>query len=272
MSEKDIIGRSKKAQTIESLKTDLKRIGVRGGMTVLVHSSMSSIGWICGGAVSFILALESILGNSGTLVMTAHSGDLSDPAQWVNPPVPENWWKTIKENMPPFDPDITPTRGIGQIPEVFRKQRGVLRSDHPQVSFCAWGRNAEYITGDHSLEYAHGEKSPLAKIYELDGHVLLVGVRHENNTSLHLAEIRADYPGKEEEIQGMPYMDNGKRTWKEARDIKSITDDFNDLGDAFLKEKKDVIMVSDIGQAGSQFFRQRELVDFAIRWMKNNRG
>jgi len=271
MSEKDVIESSKKPQTIKTLRYDMRKIGVKNGMTLIVHSSMSSMGWICGGAVSFILALEDILGESGTLVMTANSGDLSDPSQWVNPPVPKEWWNTIKENMPPFDPDFTPTLRIGQIPEVFRKQRGVLRSLHPQVSFCAWGRYARYITSNHSLEYAHGEKSPLAKIYELDGHVLLIGVKHENNTSLHLAEIRADYPGKEKEIQGMPYMHNGKRIWKEVRDIRSVTDDFNDLGGAFLKGKKDVIRTGNIGQADSQFFRQRDLVDFAIGWMENNR-
>jgi len=178
MSVEDVIERSKKPQTIKTLKSDMRKIGVKNGITLIVHSSMSSIGWICGGAVSFILALEDVLGESGTLVMTASSGDLSDPSQWVNPPVPEEWWNTIKENMPPFDPDLTPTRGVGKIPEVFRKQRGVLRSLHPQVSFCARGRHAEYITADHSLGYAHGENSPLAKIYELDGYVLTACRRH----------------------------------------------------------------------------------------------
>ena len=247
MSEKDVIEKSKRPNTIDSLKTDLKNIGIRKGMTLLVHSSMSSIGWICGGAVAFILALEGALGEQGTLVMPAHSGDLSDPAKWENPPVPEDWWGTIRETMPAFDPDLTPTRGVGKVAEVFRKQKGVLRSPHPQVSFAAWGKNAGYITSEHSLEYAFGEKSPLAKIYEVDGYVLLAGVGHENNTSLHLAEIRADYPGKQEEVYGFPFIFDGKRIWKQVRDIKSITDDFNDLGDAFLKQKKDTVKISNIG-------------------------
>jgi aminoglycoside 3-N-acetyltransferase len=272
MSEKEVIGKSKKPQTIETLKADLEKIGVKKGMILLVHSSLSSMGWISGGAVTFILTLEEVLGKQGTLVMPAHSGDLSDPAKWENPPVPKDWWNTIRETMPAFDPDLTPTRGVGKVAEVFRKQKGVLRSFHPQVSFSAWGKHAGYITSEHSLEFAFGEKSPLSKIYELDGYVLLVGAEHENNTSLHLAEIRADYKGKESETYGLPYTVGGKRIWKQVEDIKSITDDFNDLGKAFLSEKKDVISVSSIGQTKSQLFPQRELVDFAVKWMEKNRN
>ena len=106
MSEIEVINKSSKPQTINTLKADLGKIGVKKGMTLLVHSSMSSTGWISGGAVSFILALEEVLGEKGTLVMPAHSGDLSDPAKWENPPVPEDWWQTIRDTMPAFDPDL----------------------------------------------------------------------------------------------------------------------------------------------------------------------
>jgi aminoglycoside 3-N-acetyltransferase len=271
MSEKDVIDKSTKPQTISTLKHDLSQIGVRKGMTLLVHSSMSSIGWICGGAVSLILAIEEVIGEEGTLVMAAHSGDLSDPAKWENPPVPEDWWETIRQTMPAYDPDLTPTRGVGKVAEVFRKQKEVLRSAHPQVSFAALGKNAGHITGQHSLEYAFGEESPLAKIYELDGYVLLIGVNHKNNTSLHLAEVRADYPGKQEEEYGLPCISGGRRIWKKIKDIKSIDDDFNDIGDAFLRENKDKVKISEVGQAKSQLFRQRDLVDFAVKWMEKNR-
>lgn len=271
MSEKDTIKNSSGPRTISTLTEDLRNIGIKKGMTVLVHSSMSSIGWICGGAVSVIVAIEQIIGDEGTLIMPAHSGDLSDPAKWENPPVPEQWHGTIRKTMPVFYPDLTPTRGVGMIPEVFRKQEGVLRSNHPQVSFAARGRYAEYITGEHSLEYAFGEKSPLAKIYELDGHVLLVGVDYENNTSIHLAEYRADYGSKEEEVCGAPLMVSGERKWVGIKDIRSSTDDFEELGSAFMKEKKELIKISNIGQARSQLFRQRDLVDFAVSWMEANR-
>ncbi|MFC2145648.1 aminoglycoside N(3)-acetyltransferase [Actinomycetota bacterium] len=271
MSEKEIIEKSSKPQTIKTLVKDLKNIGVKEGMVLLVHSSLSSIGWVSGGAVGVILALEEVLGWEGTLIMPTHSGDLSDPAKWENPPVPIDWCEEIRKTMPVFHPDITPTRGVGVVPEVFRKQEGVIRSDHPQVSFAARGKHAEYITSNHSLEYAFWEKSPLGKIYELNGCILLIGVGHINNTSLHLAEYRADYPSKSEEASGLPLMVSGHREWVDITDIKSYTDDFEDIGSAFSRSKGISVEEGDIGQAKSQLFSQRKLVDFAVDWMEKNR-
>ena len=145
-------------------------------MVLLVHSSLSGMGWVCGGAVAVIIALQKALGKTGTLVMPTHSTDLSDPSQWENSSVPESWWQTIRQTMPPYDPDLTPTRSMGRIAETFRKQNGVLRSAHPQSSFCASGPQASYIIENHSLAFGMGEHSPLARIYDLHGFVLLLGV------------------------------------------------------------------------------------------------
>ena len=152
-----LVSETETPATVASLQADLRALGVTPGMVVLVHSSLSAMGWVCGGPVAVILALQKALGPDGTLVMPTHSGDLTEPSRWESPPVPESWWPVIREAMPAFDPDLTPTRAMGTIPETFRKQRGVLRSVHPHVSFSARGPRAEEITGNHSLANGLGE-------------------------------------------------------------------------------------------------------------------
>src|SRR5574341_1309017 len=102
MSEADAVNRAQTPATVGSLKVDLSALGVQREMTLLVHSSLSALGWVNGGPVAVIAALEQVLGDEGTLVMPTHSSDLSDPAQWKNPPVPDVWWDTIRDTMPAF--------------------------------------------------------------------------------------------------------------------------------------------------------------------------
>ena len=157
MPEGQVVQKTETLATVESLQADFEALGIEKGMVLLVHSSLSAIGWVCGGAVAVIIALQEVLGDTGTLVMPAHSTDLSDPSQWENPPVPESWWQIIRETMPAYDPDLTPTRSMGKIAETFRKQSGVLRSAHPQSSFCARGPQASDIINNHALAYGMGE-------------------------------------------------------------------------------------------------------------------
>ncbi|OGO21000.1 MAG: AAC(3) family N-acetyltransferase [Chloroflexi bacterium RBG_16_48_8] len=256
--------------TVESISHDLIQLGVKPGIVLLVHASMSSLGWVSGGSVAIILALENVLGPHGTLMMPTHSGDLSDPANWQNPPVPKGWWKTIRETMPPYDPNLTPTRMMGRIAETFRKQQGVLRSDHPQVSFAAWGAEAQRVTAGHELDFGLGEGSPLARIYDLDGWVLMLGVGYENNTSLHLAEGRSSFPEKKVITSGAPIFKDGQRDWVEIMDLYLDDSDFLELSERFEREKG-CVRRGKVAQAQCRLMPQRDLVDYAVQWMEKNR-
>ncbi len=272
MKEKNVIQKTgNQPLTKDSILNDLHKLGVKKGSVLIVHSSLSSLGWVCGGAIAVIYALEDALGERGTIVMPSHSGDLSDPKDWVNPPVPESWWQTIRNTMPAYDPRLTTTRGMGRIAETFRTKEDVLRSNHPQVSFSAKGLYARDITANHSLINSLGENSPLAKIYDLDGWVLLLGVGHDSNTSIHLAEYRWNKPNKKKIQSGAPIIENNKRIWKTFEDIDFNDDDFIDIGVDFSKEEGNRIIKGKVGCADALLFSQRAIVDFATNWMNKNR-
>lgn len=272
MNEKELIDRTgDRPITRERLQTDLMKLPIEPGCSLLVHSSLSSLGWVCGGARTLIQALQEVVRPWGTLLMPAHSGDLSDPAGWQHPPVPREWWETIRASMPVYNPEVTPTRGIGVVAELFRTFPEVVRSAHPQLSFSAWGEGALDIVEEHSLEYSLGEKSPLAKLYERDGYVLLLGAGYESNTSFHLAEYRADFPKKKEVDAGAPVVVDGHRRWKWFKDIDIDSEDFKHIGHDFEKKYSDEITVGKVGLAAAKLFRQRLCVDFAVHWMERHR-
>jgi len=263
--EKDTIDFNKlNPNTVASLKTDLKNIGLEKNMNIVVHSSLSKIGWVCGGPVAVIDALKEIITCEGTIVMPAHTGELSEPSYWENPPVPESWWNTIRDTMPAFDREFTPTRAMGSIAETFRVSRDTSRSSHPQCSFSAWGRYSSYICEDHSLDFPLGDRNPLSKLYELDGHILLLGVDFDRNTSLHLSEFRCK---KMPNIkQGAPIKENGERIWKTFDNIDYSPCDFNEIGRDFVSQRP--CKSGKVGEARVYLMKIRDLVDFGTEWMK----
>jgi len=264
MSEAEAIASRKIPVTRSSLAKELSALGIRAGDTLMVHSSLRRIGWVAGGPVAVVQALMDVLGPSGTLVMPTHSTDYSDPSHWQSPPVPSNWWQTIRDHMPAYHPDFTPTREMGAVAECFRTFPEVRRSSHPTCSFAAWGRKAAFVTEKHGLDFPLGEGSPLARVYELDGGVLLIGVEHDRNTSFHLSEARA---GSRKVLnQGAPIYVEGFRDWKPYKDYESDVELFLAMGADFALSGRQI--EARLGNAPTSYMRQVTLVDFGVEWLK----
>ena len=237
--------------TTDIIYKELQSLGVENGMTLLVHSSLSSLGFVCGGAISVILGIIKVLKissipeigihfnenefESGTIVMPSFSSDYSNPEYWQNPAVP--WVDTVKNEWPFFHPLITPTRDMGKIAELFRTFPGVVRSNHPTCSFSSLGKFKNEITKEHPLHCELGMDSPLGKIYSLKGYILLIGVGNNVNSSLHLAEniqFHKDPQFQETVQQLSPILDaEGKRELVSYDTLDFDTDTFVQLGNDF---------------------------------------
>ena len=268
MGEAEIIGQTTIPNTQDTLVRDLRALGLTEGDVLLVHSSLSSIGWVCGGEIAVIQALLQVIGDTGTLVMPAHCGDNSDPAKWARPPVPKEWWDVIYDNMPAFDRDATPTRGMGRIADRFRTYPGTARSNHPQVSFCARGRMRDEVVSEHHLTPQFGLQTPLGKLYRMDAKVLLLGVGFSNCTSFHLAEhLTGCMPASR---MGTAMMVDGLRQWVWFEDMDFDDEDFTRIGGEYENGTR-AVSVGKVGNAACRLFDMKPAVDYATQWMLRHR-
>lgn len=175
----------------------------------------------------------------------------------------------IRDNWPAYDKNLTPTNTMGAIAEMFRQLPGSIRSDHPAKSVCAYGKNAAYLVQNHELSNIFGEGSPIGKLYELNGKVLLLGTGYDKNTSIHLADVRAQYPGKHNCIEHSAILEDGKRVWKAYETLFVDGEDFEQIGEDF--EKEHMVSTTQIGNATVKLMSQRKLVDYAVKWIEKNR-
>lgn len=268
MSEREAVERVEEPSTVASLTADLRDLGITSGETLIVHASLQSLGWVAGGPQAIVDALRRVVTDRGTLVMPTHTGQYTDPEDWSDPPVPTDWVPTIRDSMPAYRPAVTPTRGMGAIPECFRTYPDVIRSEHPIVSFAAGGSAAATMVSDHGFADGLGEASPIGRVYEQDGRILLLGTGHATNTSLHLAEYRADLPTTRVERRA-PIRADGERIRVSFSDIEHTAEDFPALGAAF--ERQVGLSVGSVGAAEARLASQRSMVDFAVDWMEANR-
>ena len=144
----------------------VRDLGVQPGGVLLVHTSFSRT--VEQGPEGLVAALREAVGRSGTLVMPSMSSD----------------------DEHPFDPTATPCPDMGVTADTFWRAPGVRRSDNPHA-FAAAGPLAAAITAPHPIDPPHGSDSPVGRARDHDAQVLLLGVGHDADTTIHLAENEA---------------------------------------------------------------------------------
>jgi aminoglycoside 3-N-acetyltransferase len=220
--------------TTAELIDQLHALGVTPGGVLIVHTSFRAVRPVERGPHGLIDALQAALGPDGTLVMPSWTGD-SDSV---------------------FDPTETPADpDLGVTADLFWQRPDVVRSDHC-FAFAASGPKAEKIVSGPLPLPPHIPDSPIGHVHDVDGQILLLGVNHDANTTIHLAEILADVPYR------IPYhvtvMRNGQPTRVDYGENDHCCQRFN-LVDDWLRNQ-DLQVIGPVGAAEARLMRSRDVV------------
>jgi aminoglycoside 3-N-acetyltransferase len=251
-----------KSQLIDGLRL----LGVTEGSVLEVHSSLSSFGYIPGGAQTVVDALISAVGYDGTIVMPAQTGDNSEPSRWRNPPIEPSLFKQLREHHPAFDPRSSTFDHMGAIANNLRLRQGTMISNHPSCAFMAYGKHAKWITQSHPIHFPLSMASPLGKLLDLRADILLLGVGYDNCTALHLAESQTGI--RAIQINGSAVDSDHGRQWKKYLDYDYDSDEFARIGKRL--EDYSLVRTFKIQDAECKLFNFPEALSVAIGYFKEN--
>ena len=261
------------------LAADLRRLGVRPGVVLMVHTRMSAIGWVVGGSETVVRALLDVLGPAGTLMAYASWAEhVYSADDW-----PAEHRDAYLAEPPVFDPAtgaVDPD--YGRIPERVRTWPGAERSEHPEAGVVAVGARAGWLTEGQPPDDGYGSESPFARLVAAEGQVLMLGAPLDTVTLFHHAEAIARVPGKRRLTFGV------RTAGPEGVSDRSYTDidtaegpyPYDDLGldeDPFAAIARGALAAGIgarglVGQAESHLFPARELTTFAVAWMEQRFG
>lgn len=269
------------AVTKSQLVNEIRKLGLSEGQTVMLHASVKSIGHIVGGPQTILDALFEILTSRGTLMMLVGWEDnpynifsasfQDDIDKW-----PEKKRQTFYDTCPTFDPEYSRSdiREMGILTEYLRTYPGSIRSRHP-LGYAAVGKLAQYVLKDQQWQYREGSGSPLEKLCDVGGKVLLLGSPTGKVTLLHFAENLADIPNKKTVRYKMPIIQNGDRVWKDFEEYDFINgivpwpeDYFKSIVDEYIEKGNGV--QGTVGMAECHLFDAKDLNNFGINWMERN--
>jgi len=224
-----------------ALARQLCALGVEAGGVLLVHAAFSSMAPVEGGPPGLIEALLAALGKDGTLAMPSMADD----------------------DDTPFDRTQSPCRAVGIVADTFWRMPGVLRSDSPHA-FAAFGPQAARITEPHPVDIPHGLHSPPGRVYELGGQVLLLGVGHDADTTIHVAENLAGV--RYRQPKHATVLENGKPKRYEYGETDHCCENFA-LLDAWLGDRQ---RRAKAGNAEARLARSRDIVAAALARLREN--
>jgi aminoglycoside 3-N-acetyltransferase len=256
---------------------DLRSLGLEAGQVVMLHASVKAVGWVVGGPDVVLDALLEVLTPAGTLMMyIAWEDGTYEMRGW-----PEEKRQAYLDECPGFDASTSRAhRKWSVLTEYLRTRPGARRSGNPEWSMAAVGEKAGWLTKDHPMNHGAGPGSPMARLVEAGGKVLLLGAPLTAVSLLHYAEYVARVPNKRSVRYSEPVMQEGRREWVEIEELDSedgIADWPGPGGDYFTAIMQEFLSSGRgrqglVGAGESYLLDAAELVDFAARWMEREFG
>jgi aminoglycoside 3-N-acetyltransferase len=255
------------AITPSRLRADLAALGLRAGDTVMLHAAMRAIGPVMGGPNTVVEALLATLGPTGTLMMYVGWHDLPDFIDDLPPDEREAY----EREHPPFDlATARAVRDHGILAEVVRTWPGAERSANPEASMVAIGAAADALTRDHPRDYGYGPGSPLARLIERGGRVLLLGAPLDTITLLHYAENVAQMRDKRTVRYRYPALVEAQRVWIAVEDFNTgephADYSFEGITRAYLATGRG--QTGTVGHVHGHLFDAADLTAFAVAWLE----
>lgn len=257
----------------QELARDFRSLGVVERSVVMLHASVRAVGEIAGGPDQIHLALRDALGADGTVMMYVGVSDYYDEVGRGHLTAEQE--REILKKQPPFDPlTVRAARSHGVLAEFFRNYPGTLVNNHV-ARFAAAGAQAAALVAPHSWNYPYGVDSPLGRLMERDGAILLVGSDHDQVTFLHHVEQVIDFPGKRIARYRVPLEIEGAVVWREAEEVNTADEGahpnwperfFARIVDDYLAAARN--RGGRIGDAASYLFPARDFFYFAAPIMR----
>lgn len=257
----------------QQLADDFRTLGVAPGDTVMLHASVRAVGEVAGGPDQIHLALTDALTPDGTLMMYAGCPRYYDEVGRGNlTPAQE---QEVLEKLPAFDARTARSaRDHGTLVEFLRTWPGARVNEHV-TRFVFWGRHAERLLSPQPWNYAVGAGSAFERFLEVNGKILLLGADHDAVTFLHYAEHLVDIPNKRIARYRVPVEENGRRVWRDQEEFDTSGDGVHaNWPERFFAKITDTYLAGArndggrVGDAVSDIFPARELLDVALRLMK----
>lgn len=262
-------------RTRASLRADLEALGLGTGDVVMVHAAMRKVGRLLNGPDALIGALRDVVSPSGTILAYTDWDAAYDELLDADGCVPAEW----REHVPAFDPAASRAiRDNGVLAEFIRTTPGARRSANPGASIAALGARAEWFTADHPLDYGYGEGSPLAKLVDAEGKVLMVGAPLDTMTLLHHAEHLARLPDKKVRRYEVPFATPAGVCWRMVEEFDTSEPVVAGLADDYFATiVRDFLATGEgaqglIGSAPSLLVRAAAICHFAVDWLEQNAG